>query len=47
MALTGGSVHEAIRYGIALLTGAFIGLELLEGTAVRAEARITGPGPLT
>lgn len=28
MALTGGSPHEAIRYGIALLTGIFIGLGL-------------------
>ena len=29
MALTsGGPLHEAIRYGIALMTGAFIGLGL-------------------
>jgi hypothetical protein len=28
LALTGGSVHEGIRYGIAVLTGAFIGLGL-------------------
>jgi hypothetical protein len=28
MGLTSGSVHEAIRYGIALLTGVLIGLGL-------------------
>jgi hypothetical protein len=28
LALMGGSIHEAIRYGIALLTGTFIGLGL-------------------
>lgn len=27
-ALTGGSVHEAIRYGIAVATGMFLGLGL-------------------
>jgi hypothetical protein len=28
VALTSGSVHEAIRYGIAVATGAFLGLGL-------------------
>ena len=28
MAFTGGSLHEAIRYGIAAATGMFLGLGL-------------------